>query len=225
MFARAFQRLTLLFRGSHAVGHTQNGSTKHEESSLVRTESYNRALDEGVDQSDAELDLTFDQAAVLRELDQDSDRRAGIFTNNRWRAPVTLEWNNLGFSVGERKILDNISGFARPGQVLALMGPSGAGKTTMLDMLAGRLLPNKVNKTEGSVRVNGEKRDFNSFRQLCAYVLQADNFFPELTVRETVNLSALLRLPREIPDEQKLQRVEQVCFGGFFFSCRAMLGE
>lgn len=90
------------------------------------------------------------------------------------------------------------------------MGPSGAGKTTLLDMLAGRLLPSKVNKTEGAVRVNGEKRDFNSFRQLCAYVLQADNFFPELTVRETVNLSALLRLPREIPDEQKLQRVDQV---------------
>jgi ABC-type glutathione transport system ATPase component len=55
---------------------------------------------------------------------------------------VFLTWEDLSVtaSSGRAKsavILDKISGYARPGEVLALMGPSGCGKTTLLDALAG----------------------------------------------------------------------------------------
>ena len=58
--------------------------------------------------------------------------------------------------------------------------------------------------------MNGEKRDFNSFRKVSAYVLQQDIFFAELTVQETIRFSAELRLPRSMSKEAKEARVEQV---------------
>ena len=39
--------------------------------------------------------------------------------------PITLTFNNLRVFVDNRKILDNVSGFVKPGEVLAVMGPSG----------------------------------------------------------------------------------------------------
>jgi ABC-type lipoprotein export system ATPase subunit len=56
--------------------------------------------------------------------------------------PVTLEWRNLDLYVktktGHQQILFGMSGAARPGELIALMGPSGAGKTSFMNMLAGR---------------------------------------------------------------------------------------
>lgn len=52
------------------------------------------------------------------------------------------------------------------------MGASGAGKTTLLNLLAGRLAPSGNGTATGSVLVNGQKRNFDTFRLLSAYVLQ-----------------------------------------------------
>lgn len=111
------------------------------------------------------------------------------------------------------------------------MGASGAGKTTFLNMvsvarivtnqlplgltlyrvqLAGRLSSAGNGRSSGSITVNGCKRDFNTFRHLSAYVLQQDSFFAELTVKETIMLSAKLRLPRTMTDEQKEARVDSI---------------
>ena len=40
-------------------------------------------------------------------------------------SPITLTFNNLQVFIDDRKILDNVSGFVKPGEVLAVMGPSG----------------------------------------------------------------------------------------------------
>jgi len=65
-------------------------------------------------------------------------------------------------------------------------------------------------RSGGAITVNGNKRDFNKFRHISAYVLQQDSFFAELTVKETIMLSAKLRLPRSMTDEQKEERVDAI---------------
>lgn len=176
---------------------------------LVRSPSYERALGE---KSVDEEAFSYDPKETLRILESEGSRRGSLFENSRQTPPTRLEFSSLTFSVGPKKILDNVSGHAFEGQVLAIMGPSGAGKTSLLDCLAGRLVPAATNTLSGSVLINGQKRDFDSFRQLSAYVLQQDNFFAELTVKETILLSAQLRLPKDMPESEKEQRVEQVLF-------------
>ncbi|GMH17483.1 hypothetical protein Nepgr_019324 [Nepenthes gracilis] len=72
-----------------------------------------------------------------------------------------LTWKDLWVTVDNKKeghwtILEGLSGYAEPGQVLAVMGPSGCGKSTLLDALAGRLGTN-MRKT-GEILVNGRKQ-------------------------------------------------------------------
>lgn len=55
---------------------------------------------------------------------------------------VKITWENLWVNVsdgksGSKSILQGLTGYARPGEVLAIMGPSGCGKSTLLDALAG----------------------------------------------------------------------------------------
>lgn len=57
---------------------------------------------------------------------------------------VLLTWQGVSVTAVDEKgrskvILERINGYARPGQVLALMGASGSGKTTLLDTLSGKM--------------------------------------------------------------------------------------
>ena len=49
--------------------------------------------------------------------------------------PAALHFSNISYTIGERTILDNISSTVKPGQVMAIMGASGAGKSTFLDVI------------------------------------------------------------------------------------------
>ncbi|OMO63595.1 putative Ribosome biogenesis GTPase RsgA [Corchorus olitorius] len=53
---------------------------------------------------------------------------------------VFLSWEDLWVTVehGSKAILEGLTGYACPGQLLAIMGPSGCGKSTLLDALAGK---------------------------------------------------------------------------------------
>ncbi|XP_066334318.1 ABC transporter G family member 1-like [Miscanthus floridulus] len=104
------------------------------------------------------------------------------------------------------KILDGISGHARPGEVLAIMGPSRGGKTTLLDTLAGRLGPG-MNKT-GQILINGrqEKLAYGT----SAYVTQDNVLMSTLSVREAVYYSAQLQLPDTMPLPEKRSHAERL---------------
>jgi len=110
---------------------------------------------------------------------------------------LTLEWKNLSYKVTdvkaktEKTILHNMSGKASPGKLLGIMGTSGAGKSTLLDCLAGRISDHK--SLRGSLTVNGNKMDRESFKRVTGYVMQDDALFPLLTVRETIRYAAALR--------------------------------
>jgi ABC-type multidrug transport system ATPase subunit len=76
------------------------------------------------------------------------------------------------------------------------MGSSGAGKTTLMDVLALRKSSGEI---EGEVRLNGHLQESLSFRRCSGYVEQFDVQTAALTVRETCEFSAKLRLESSDP--------------------------
>ncbi|RYP58881.1 hypothetical protein DL770_010332 [Monosporascus sp. CRB-9-2] len=103
-----------------------------------------------------------------------------------------FHWNNLNYDIktkdGTRRILDDINGWVKPGTLTALMGVTGAGKTSLLDVLAYRA----TEAASGEVYINGQLRD-PSFQRRIGYVQQEDIHLPAATVREALEFSALLR--------------------------------
>ncbi|OMO73058.1 ABC transporter-like protein [Corchorus olitorius] len=122
---------------------------------------------------------------------------------------IFLTWADLSVTVsggkrGARSILQGSTGYAEPGEVLAIMGPSGSGKSTLLDSLAGRLSSNT--QQTGKILINGrkEKLAFGT----SAYVTQDDTLMTTLTVKEAVYYSAQLQLPDSMSKSEKKERAE-----------------
>ncbi|KAL4942049.1 hypothetical protein BDV06DRAFT_193177 [Aspergillus oleicola] len=138
-------------------------------------------------------------------LSDDSDDEASkMLAEHR---PAALYWDNVSYFVNGREILSGIQGAAQPGQISAIMGASGAGKTTFLDLLARK---NKRGIVQGDFYVNGEKVDDSDFKSVIGFVDQEDTMLSTLTVHETILTSALLRLPRDMSRAAKEQKVIEV---------------
>ncbi|XP_074305197.1 ABC transporter G family member 1-like [Silene latifolia] len=123
---------------------------------------------------------------------------------------VSLTWKDLWVTVSDgkanqRSILQGVTGFAEPGQVLAIMGPSGCGKSTLLDALAGRLSSDV--KQTGDILINGQRQRLAFGTS--AYVTQDDTLMTTLTVKEAVYYSAQLQLPNSMTKSEKLDRANE----------------
>lgn len=136
--------------------------------------------------------------------DDEEDENAKLLADHK---PAALLFENVSYNLGGKQILSGISGAVHPGELMAIMGASGAGKTTFLDILARK---NKVGVTDGSFYLNGEKIRDDEFKSVIGFVDQDDTLLPTLTVHETILDSALLRLPREMSRASKEQKVEDV---------------
>ncbi|KEF60199.1 ATPase [Exophiala aquamarina CBS 119918] len=142
---------------------------------------------------------TTDEEKKNKDLEDSLIKNTSVFT-----------WKDLSYTVrtpsGDRLLLDNVQGWIKPGKLGALMGSSGAGKTTLMDVLAQR-------KTEGTIRgsIMVDGRDLPvSFQRSAGYCEQLDVHEPYATVREALEFSALLRQSREAPREEKLRYVDTV---------------
>lgn len=91
-------------------------------------------------------------------------------------------------------LLKGITGALRPGVLTALMCVSGAGKTTLMDVLAGR----KTGYIEGSITISGYPKKQETFTRISGYCEQNDIHSPYVTVYESLLYSAWLRLPAEV---------------------------
>lgn len=116
---------------------------------------------------------------------------------------------------GTRAVLSGVSGIVRPGELLAMLGPSGSGKTTLLTALAGRL-PGKIS---GNISYNGQP--FSScMKRKTGFVSQDDVLYPHLTVLETLKFAALLRLPKNLTKEERIEQAEMIIVALGLTRCR-----
>ena len=105
-----------------------------------------------------------------------------------------------GVTVKKLQLLHDITGSLRPGVLTALMGVSGAGKTTLMDVLSGRKTTGTI---EGEIRIGGYPKVQKTYARVSGYCEQYDIHSPHITVEESLIYSASLRLPPEIDSETR----------------------
>ena len=86
---------------------------------------------------------------------------------------LPMSWNDLSYSVGDKKILQGLTGTALASRTLAVMGSSGAGKTTFLNALSDRLQQNQTYVLGGNRQINDIIYE-RKYRKLLGYVTQDD---------------------------------------------------
>ncbi|XP_057978363.1 ABC transporter G family member 42-like [Malania oleifera] len=135
--------------------------------------------------------------------------------------PISMSFNNINYYVdmplGMKKqaaekenklqLLKEVTGAFRPRVLTALMGVSGAGKTTLMDVLAGRKTGGYI---DGDIRICGFPKKQETFARISGYCEQNDIHSPQVTVYESLLHSAFLRLPKEVSDEEKMIFVDEV---------------
>uniref|UniRef100_A0AAY4CSP9 ATP-binding cassette sub-family G member 8 n=1 Tax=Denticeps clupeoides TaxID=299321 RepID=A0AAY4CSP9_9TELE len=109
---------------------------------------------------------------------------------------------------GRQTAIRNLNLRVHSGQMLAVIGSSGCGKTSLLDIITCR--DEGGTMTSGQVLINGKPSTPTLVRKSIAHVRQDDRLLPHLTVRETLAFVAKLRLPTHFSQAQRDQRVDDV---------------
>ncbi|PON89428.1 ABC transporter-like [Trema orientale] len=114
---------------------------------------------------------------------------------------------NRGVAEDKLVLLKGVSGSFRPGVLTALVGVSGDGKTTLMDVLAGRKIGGYI---EGDIRISGYPKQQETFARISGYCEQNGIHSPHVTVYESLLYSACLRLPAEVDSETIKMFIEEV---------------
>ncbi|KAM3966141.1 ATP-binding cassette sub-family G member 1 [Aphomia sociella] len=112
---------------------------------------------------------------------------------------MDLEFRNLKYTVSKRitkgkriEVIKGVDGKFSSGQLVAIMGPSGAGKSSLLNAISGY----RSAGVTGDLLVNGQPRNEHQFQRSSCYITQEDLLQPLLTVRETMDVAAKLKIPK-----------------------------
>jgi ABC-type nitrate/sulfonate/bicarbonate transport system ATPase subunit len=110
-----------------------------------------------------------------------------------------LEVKNISKSFDGTKVLDNVSIELNPGELVSLLGISGAGKTTLFNIISGLIQPD-----EGKILLDG--KDITGKPGSISYMLQKDLLLPYRTIEDNVALPLLLK---GIPKKEARQKAGQ----------------
>lgn len=132
-------------------------------------------------------------------------------------AEALIEVKNLSFNRGERVIYDDVSLKIRRGQITAIMGPSGTGKTTLLRLIGGQLIPDR-----GEVLLDGKniaamsRPDLFTARARMGMLFQSGALFTDMSVYENVAfpIRAHTQLPEHLIAELVALKLESVGLRG-----------
>ncbi|XP_058208545.1 pleiotropic drug resistance protein 1-like isoform X2 [Rhododendron vialii] len=130
-----------------------------------------------------------------------------IFEEIRYAVDMPQEMKDQGIPEDQLELLKGVSGAFRPGVLTALMGVSGAGKTTLMDVLAGRKTGGYI---EGRITISGYPKKQETFARISGYCEQTDIHSPHVTVYESLQYSAWLRLPPEVDSATRKMFVDEV---------------
>jgi ABC-type cobalamin/Fe3+-siderophores transport system ATPase subunit len=108
------------------------------------------------------------------------------------------EMKSQGIEENRLQLLRDVSGAFRPSILTTLVGVSGAGKTTLMDVLAERKTGGYI---EGSISISGYPKNQATFARVSGYCEQNDIHSPHVTVYESLLYSAWLRLAKDVDKE------------------------
>ncbi|KAG6769791.1 hypothetical protein POTOM_025453 [Populus tomentosa] len=130
-------------------------------------------------------------------------------TDVKTRPVIEVAFKDLTLTLkGKKKhLMRCVTGKIMPGRVSAVMGPSGAGKTTFLSALAGKATGCTMT---GSVLINGKNESIHSYKKIIGFVPQDDIVHGNLTVEENLRFSARCRLSADMPKADKVLVIERV---------------
>ncbi|XP_062205285.1 ABC transporter G family member 25-like isoform X2 [Phragmites australis] len=149
----------------------------------------------------------------VMQLDIDKLTFSGVVslaTENRprrRRPMIEVVFRGLTLSIGKKKLLQCVTGKLSPGRVTAIMGPSGAGKTTFLNAVLGKT---SGYKKDGIVLINGKPGSMQSYKKITGFVPQDDIVHGNLTVEENLWFSACCRLSKGMSRSDKVRVLEWV---------------
>lgn len=132
-----------------------------------------------------------------------------IFTSSSisyccYKSGISVDASNVVITRGRGKKSfvtgNNVSLNIKPGELVAIIGGSGAGKSTILNCMCGYLPPSK-----GEVYINGVSlyRNFDSLKKLIGYVPQSDIVYDNLTLYDMLSYTAKLRLPKDTSENER----------------------
>uniref|UniRef100_A0A0E0BB14 ABC transporter domain-containing protein n=1 Tax=Oryza glumipatula TaxID=40148 RepID=A0A0E0BB14_9ORYZ len=191
-----------LAASSNEARHATEGNGKRSKNrkklAHARTERFRRA---------------YSQIGRERVLQPDNDKITlsgvvALAAENRSRRPMfEVVFKGLTLSIGKKKLLQCVTGKLSPGRVTAIMGPSGAGKTTFLNAVLGKTTGYKK---DGLVLINGKSGSMQSYKKIIGFVPQDDIVHGNLTVEENLWFSACCRSSKGMSKSDKIIVLERV---------------
>ncbi|CAN1258316.1 Pleiotropic drug resistance protein 2 [Linum perenne] len=152
----------------------------------------------------------------MKGSDEESNRRGMVlpfqplslaFSHVNYYVDMPPEMKSQGVEDERLQLLHDVSGAFRPGVLTALVGVSGAGKTTLMDVLAGRKTGGLI---EGTINISGYPKNQQTFARISGYCEQNDIHSPRITVYESLLHSAWLRLSKDVSKQDRQMFIEEV---------------
>jgi len=166
--------------------------------------------------------VRFEEERSARAKKEEEDTLSGDVEQGGFRPPVMRRqesisiprqqlcvkdlWYTVHIGGEDVPFLRGVTFHTFPGRSLALMGSSGAGKTTLMDVIAGR---KTVGKWKGEILVDGLPKVQSEFVKYAAYVEQFGVHIASATVLESLQFSAQLRLPSSYTATQKTNFIQE----------------